>query len=54
VDDELAGDEPVSDEVRSDARSDHEASDEDEEAPARDAAPRTRGLVASGAQDDAI
>jgi len=54
VDDELAGDEPVSDEVRSDAHSDHEASDEDEEAPARDAAPRTRGLVASGAQDDAI
>ena len=50
ADDELAGDGPVSDE----AVSDQEAGDEDEEAPAQDAAPRTQGLVASGAQDDAI
>src|SRR6202142_903601 len=50
ADDELAGDGPVSDE----AVSDQEAGDEDEGAPAQDAAPRTQGLVASGAQDDAI
>jgi segregation and condensation protein B len=50
VGDELAGDEPVSDQ----AGSDPEAGDEDEEAPAQDAAPRTHGLVASGAQDDTI
>jgi segregation and condensation protein B len=50
ADDELAGDGPVSDE----AVSDQEVGDEDEEAPAQDAAPRTQGLVASGAQDDAI
>jgi segregation and condensation protein B len=42
---EAAGDESIGDQA---------AGDEDEEAPAQDAAPRTQGLVASGAQDDAI
>ncbi|HSZ10404.1 MAG TPA: SMC-Scp complex subunit ScpB [Steroidobacteraceae bacterium] len=59
--DSAARTEPAGDELGRDAPpvgdetvSDQEASDEDEEAPAGDAAPRTRGLVASGAQDDAI
>src|ERR1700690_4040126 len=59
--DSAARTEPAGDELGRDAPpvgdetvSDQEAGDEDEEAPAQDAAPRTQGLVASGAQDDAI
>jgi segregation and condensation protein B len=47
---EAAGDATAGDEAIGDGA----AGEDDEETPAREAAPRTQGLVASGAQDDAI